>query len=409
MDAEQIRSDAVKNPAEPPQTSRHGITRWVVLAVVVVALCAAGWKLTAGGTKTQNSSMFPAASSETRVKISQARKGSIDVYLDSLGTVTPERTVSVFSQVTGRVVKVYYREGQMVSVGQPLVDIDPAPFQAQLLQVQGQLERDQALLAQAKIDLTRYQEALKRNAIAKQTVDDQEQLVHQYEGTVKSDQGSVDYDRVQLGYCHITASVAGRLGLRQVDVGNVVAANSSSTLVVITQLNPITVVFTVPQDSVPSVQKELARGRTLKVDAFDRMQKNVLVSGKLLTMDNEIDTTTGTVKFRAEFNNADGKLFPNQFVNTRLWVNTLDNVVLAPTAAIQYNSQQAYVWILDAKNTVHVRNIQAGDSNAKETQVSGVNAGESIVTSNIDRLQEGATVAVSKPGEDSMFGGGGPR
>jgi membrane fusion protein, multidrug efflux system len=411
MDAEQIQSNAAKSPSEPPQAGRHGIARWVVLAVVVIALCAAGWKLTAGGTKAAKSSgMFPVASAGTSVNVSQARKGSIDVYLDSLGTVTPERTVSVFSQVSGRVVKVYYREGQMVSVGQSLVDIDPSPFHAQLLQAEGQLERDQALLAQARINLTRYQEALKRNAIAKQTVDDQEQLVHQYEGTVKSDQGTVEYNRVQLGYCHITSPISGRLGLRLVDVGNVVSASSASTLVVITQLNPITVVFTVPQDSVPSVQKELSRGRTLKVDAFDRMQKNVIVTGKLLTMDNEIDTSTGTVKFRAEFNNGDGKLFPNQFVNARLWVNTLNNVVLAPTAAIQYNSQQAFVWILDAKNTVHVRNIQTGDSNAKETQVSGVNVGESIVTSNIDRLQEGAAVSVAKPGEGTtMFGGRGPR
>jgi membrane fusion protein, multidrug efflux system len=406
MDSEQIHSDAVKYPVEPPKNSRPGIVRWLLMVIVVIALAFVGWKLTAGGTKKNTSATKP---SGTSVTVSQARKGSIDVYMDSLGTVTPERTVSVFSQISGRVVKVYYREGQMVKEGQSLVDIDSSPYLAQLTQAEGQLERDQALLAQARSNLTRYQEALKRNAIAKQTVDDQEQLVKQYEGTVKSDQGSVEYDKVQLGYCHIKAPISGRLGLRLVDVGNVVSASSSSTLVVITQLNPITVVFNVPQDSLPNVQKELRKGRSLRVDAYDRMQKNVLASGKLLTMDNEIDTTTGTVKFRAEFNNVTDTLFPNQFVNARLWVNTLSDVILVPTASIQYNSQQAYVWVIDSKNVAHVRNIQTGDSNAKETQVTGVNVGEQIATSNIDRLQEGGSVLVSKFGDSMMMGGRGPR
>jgi multidrug efflux system membrane fusion protein len=335
-----------------------------------------------------------------------ARKGSLDVYLDSLGTVTPERTASVYSQVSGRVSKVYYREGQTVTEGQPLVDIDSRPYEAQVLEAQGQLEHDQAVLAQAHIDLNHYQDALKRNAIAKQTVEDEEQTVHQYEGTIKSDQGTLAYDRVQLSYCHITAPISGRLGLRLVDPGSLVAASSSSTLVVITQQNPTTVVFTVAQDSVPMVQKELSKQRTLRVDAYDRMQKNVLATGKLLTLDNEIDTTTGTVKFRAEFNNPAGVLFPNQFVNARLWVKTLNDAMLAPTSAIQYNGQQAFLWIVQADGTVHVRKVQVGVSDEKESEVSGISAGEAIVTSNFDRLQEGGKVLTGPPDASAM---GGPR
>jgi multidrug efflux system membrane fusion protein len=409
MDAEKIHSDTARNPGETPRAQRHTLVRWFLLVFALLVLGAAGWKLMAKSTNPQNAGPFGPGmmmSSGTRVNTAAARKGSIEVYLDSLGTVTPERTVAVYSQVGGRVMKVYYREGEMVTEGQPLVDIDPRPYEAQLHKDQGQLEHDQAVLAQARIDLTHYQDALKRNAIAKQTVDDQEQQVHQYEGTVKSDQGTVEYDGVQLGYCHITAPTSGRLGLRLVDTGSVVSPSSASTLVVIAQLNPMTVVFTVPQDSVPMVQAELSHGRTLRVDAYDRLQKTVLATGKLLTLDNEMDTTTGTVKLRAEFNNAGGALFPNQFVTTRLWVKTLSDVVLAPTAAIQYNSQQAFVWVLDANSAVHVRNVQTGDSNAQETQINGVSAGETIVTSNIDRLQEGATVAVAKPGEIQTMGGG---
>lgn len=403
MDAEQRNTQAAENQEEPPR-KRSSIARWLLLALVLIVLGAASWKLLHGTSPAGPGAgmMMP----PTHVSTAAAHKGSIDVFVDSLGTVTPERTVSVFSQVSGRIAKVYFREGQTVAQGQPLVDIDPRPYQAQLMQAQGQLDHDQAVLAQARIDLNHYQDALKRNAIDKKTVDDQEQIVHQYEGTVKSDQGTIAYDRVQLSYCHIAAPIAGRLGLRLVDTGNVVSASSSNTLVVITQQNPTTVVFTVAQDEVPVVQQELGKGRILRVDAYDRMQKNVLATGKLLTLDNAIDTTTGTVKFRAEFNNTSGALFPNQFVNTRLWVKTMNDATLAPTSAIQYNAQQAFVWILQADGTVHVRNIQIGISNDQETAVSGISVGEKIVTSNIDRLSEGAKVLTGQPSEAEM---GGPR
>jgi multidrug efflux system membrane fusion protein len=395
-------SKATENPEKPPRKQRRPIVRWLLLALAVTVLSVAGWKLVHGG-KSKAPMMMPPG---TQVSTTAARKGSLDVYLDSLGTVTAERTVSVYSQVSGRVSKVYYREGQTVKEGQPLVDIDSRPYEAQVLEAQGQLEHDQAELAQAHIDLNHYQDALKRNAIAKQTVEDEEQTVHQYEGTVKGDEGTLAYDRVELSYCHITAPISGRLGLRLVDPGNVVAASSSSTLVVITQENPTTVVFPVAQDHVPMVQKELSKRRTLRVDAYDRMQKNVLATGKLLSLDNEVDTTTGTVKFRAEFNNTAGVLFPNQFVNARLWVKTLNDALLAPTAAIQYNGQQPFLWIVQADGTVHVRKVQIGVSDDKESEVSGVSAGEAIVTNNFDRLQEGGKVMTGQPGAGAM---GGPR
>jgi multidrug efflux system membrane fusion protein len=403
MDAEQMEPKATENPDMPSPTPQHPIARWVLLAIALGVLCIAGWKM--AHNKPQGPPMGMMPPQGTHVTTAAARKGSINVFLDSLGTVTPEHTVSVYSQVSGRIASVHYREGQLVTKGQPLVEIDSRPYEAQLLQAQGQLERDQAQLAQARADLNHYQDALKRNAIARQTVEDQEHAVHQYEGTVKGDQGTIAYDRVELSYCHITAPISGRLGLRLVDPGNLVSASSSSTLVVIAQENPTTVVFTVAQDSVPMVQQELRKGRTLRVDAYDRLQKNVITTGKLLTLDNQIDTSTGTVKFRAQFNNASGMLFPNQFVNTRLWVKTQNDVILVPTAAIQYNAQQAFVWVLQSDGSVHVRNIQIGDTNEKETQVSGIAAGEVIVTSNFDRLQEGGKVMAAKPGESDMEGG----
>ena len=392
MDAEQTGSKATENPEKPPRTQRRSIARWVLLALALTVLSVAGWKLVRGGKPKGPGMMMPLG---TQVSTTAARKGSLDVYLDSLGTVTPVRTASVYSQVSGRVAKVYYQEGQTVTEGQPLVDIDPRPYEAQVLEAQGQLEHDQAALAQAHIDLNHYQDALKRNAIAKQTVEDEEQTVHQYEGTVKGDQGTLAYDRVQLGYCHITAPISGRLGLRLVDPGSLVAASSSSTLVVITQQNPTTVVFTVAQDDVPMVQKELSKKRTLRVDAYDRMQKNVLATGKLLTLDNEI-----------EFNNPAGVLFPNQFVNARLWVKTLNDAMLAPTSAIQYNGQQAFLWIVQADGTAHVRKVQIGVSDEKESEVSGLSAGEAIITNNFDRLQEGGKVLTGPPNASAM---GGPR
>jgi multidrug efflux system membrane fusion protein len=326
-----------------------------------------------------------------------ATKGDIGVYLDAIGTVTPVYTASITSQVTGLIVAVHYKEGQRVAQGDPLVDIDPRPFRATLLQAQGALERDENLLAQAEMDAERYRIAWGRRAIAKQILDDQEKLVLQDRGTVKNDQGAVDFDQVQLDFCHITAPIAGRVGLRLVDPGNVVQSAGTVTLAVITQLEPITVVFTIPEDSIAQVQAGRRKNASLTVDAYDRTALTKIASGKLLTLDNQIDTTTGTVKGRALFDNEDDALFPNQFVNTRLLVNTVQGVTLLPSSAIQQNGQASFAYVIQ-NNVVQMRSVKPGVTEGGVTQVDGVNPGEVVATSSFDKLQDKAAVnVVNKP------------
>ncbi len=323
-----------------------------------------------------------------------AQKGNIGVYLDAIGTVTPVYTDSITSQVNGLVVAVHYTEGQRVSKGDPLVDIDSRPYRAMLLQAQGTLERDQNLLAQAQMDLERYRAAWARNAIAKQTLDDQEKLVLQYEGTVKNDQGTVQFDQIQVDYCHITAPIAGRVGLRLVDPGNVVQSGGNVTLAVITQFEPITVIFTIPEDSLGQVEARLNAKAKLPVDAFDRTAQTKIASGALLTLDNQIDTTTGTVKGRALFANTNDALFPNQFVNTRLLVNTLEGVTLIPSSAIQQNGQASFVYLIQ-NNFAHMRSVTPGVTNGGVTQVEGINPGDVVANSSFDKLQDKAAVVIS--------------
>jgi multidrug efflux system membrane fusion protein len=333
-----------------------------------------------------------------------AQKGNIGVYLDAIGTVTPVYTDSITSQVNGLVVAVHYTEGQRVSKDDPLVDIDPRPYRAMLLQAQGTLERDQNLLAQAQMDLERYRAAWARNAIAKQTLDDQEKLVLQYEGTVKNDQGTVQFDQIQVDYCHITAPIAGRVGLRLVDPGNVVQSGGNVTLALITQLEPITVIFTIAEDSLGQVETRLNAKAKLPVDAFDRTAQTKIASGALLTLDNQIDTTTGTVKGRALFANTNDALFPNQFVNTRLLVNTLEGVTLIPSSAIQQNGQASFVYLLQ-NNFAHMRSVTPGVTNGGVTQVEGINPGDVVANSSFDKLQDKAAVVISnKPVTASTSG-----
>jgi len=329
------------------------------------------------------------------VNIAKATPGTMDIYLDALGTVTPQNTINVYSMVSGRVLSVNYREGQMVEKGQLLAEIDPQPYQAQLKQAMGTLQRDQALLEQAHVDLKRYQDALKENALAQQTVFDEEQTVKQYEGTAEVDQGVVDYDKVQLSYCRITAPFSGRIGLRLIDSGNTVFSGSSSTIAVITQLNPITVVFSIPEDRVPQVQSRVAHGETLKVELYDRAQAKKLSTGTLLTLDNAVDTTTGTVKLRALFDNSTAALFPNQFVNARLRVDTLQNAILIPTVSIQYNGQQAFVYRVSGNNVASLQKITVVNSEQGQSAVQGLNPGDSVITSNFDRVEDGAPVAIA--------------
>jgi multidrug efflux system membrane fusion protein len=324
----------------------------------------------------------------------KAYKGDISVYLDAIGTVTPVYTDFITSQVNGLVVAVHYTEGQRVRQGDPLIDIDPRPYLATLLQAQGALERDENLLAQAQMDLERYRAAWARNAIAKQILDDQEKLVLQYRGTVKNDQGTVQFNQVQVDYCHITAPIAGQVGLRLVDPGNVVQSTGTVTLAVITQLEPITVIFTIPEDSLDQVKDGLRRKAKLTIDAFDRTAQKKIASGELLTLDNQIDTTTGTVRGRALFDNRNDALFPNQFVNTRLKVNTLRGVTLVPASAVQQNGQASFVYVIQ-NNVAHRRAIKRGVTEGGVTQVEGIKPGDVVATSSFDKLQDNARVVFS--------------
>jgi multidrug efflux system membrane fusion protein len=327
--------------------------------------------------------------------VATATKGSIGIYLDAIGTVTPVYTASILAQASGVLTAVHYSEGQFVQKGDALIDIDPRPYQAQLLQAEGALERDTNVLSQAQMDLDRYRTAWAGNGINKQLLDDQEKIVLQDQGTVKNDQGTVDYDQVQLGYCHITAPIAGKVGLRLVDPGNVVQANGTTVLVVITQVQPTTVIFTMAEDSLAQVQARMRKQHTLPVEAWDRAQTTKIASGKLFTIDNQIDTTTGTVKLRALFDNKNGVLFPNQFVNVRLLVNTLDGVTLVPTEAVQHNGQVAFLYVV-TKGVASVRNITTGVSDGGKTAVQGINPGEVVATSSFEKLQSGSKVTVVK-------------
>ena len=302
-----------------------------------------------------------------------ATEGNIGVYIDAIGTVTPVYTASIYSQVTGVLNKVHYDEGQLVKMGDALTEIDSRQYEASLAQAMGALERDQNVLKQAEMDLKRYQEAWSRNAVAKQVLDDQEKLVLQDRGTVKNDQGTVDYDKLQVEYCHITSPITGRVGLRLVDPGNLVMAGASggsnaNPLVVITQLQPITVIFSIPEDNLAQVQVQLRKNAKLAVDVNDRTAQNSLGKGELIALDNQIDTTTGTVKVRASFPNEDFALFPNQFVNARLLVETLQNVTLLPSASIQQNGQTSFVYVIK-DHIAHIRNIKTGVTEGGMTQV----------------------------------------
>jgi len=347
------------------------------------------------------------------VTTATAHSGSIGIYQEAIGTVTPLYTDSITAQVTGVITAVHYREGQFVKKGDPLIDIDARPYEAQVVQAQGALERDQNVLAEAQMDLERYKQAWAKNAIPRQTLEDQEKLVLQDQGTVKNDQGTLDYDKVQVAYCHITSPISGRVGLRLVDPGNLVTENSTTTLVVVAQLQPTTVVFTLAEDSLPSVMQQTKKGKALKVDAYDRSQAGHLATGKLSSIDNQIDTTTGTVKLRAQFDNKDSTLFPNQFVNTRLLVNTLDNQVLVPASAIQHNGNKDFVYlILNAKTGQPVtspnecstpqsckasqQTVKSGITDNGETAVQNLSAGAVVANSSFEKLQASSEISISK-------------
>jgi multidrug efflux system membrane fusion protein len=367
----------------------------VVWIIVLLLFAAAFYFVLRKKDNTQNAAGMRRGFGPVTLTVATANKGSIGVYLEAIGTVTPVYTASIAAQATGVVTAVHYREGQLVRKGDPLIDIDPRQYQAQVAQAEGALERDTNVLAQAKMDLERYRAAWARNAIPKQTLDDQEKLVLQDQGTVKNDQGTLQYNQVQLSYCHIVAPISGRVGLRLIDPGNLIQGTGGTTLVVITQVDPTTVIFTIPEDHLGEVQAQMRHGASLPVEALDRAQQTKLASGKLLTLDNQIDTTTGTVKLRALFNNKNGALFPNQFVNTRLLVRTVDGVILVPTNAIQHNGQIAYVYAIES-GTVKVRNVKTGVSDEGMTAVEGIDPGTVVATSSFEKLQDGVKANISK-------------
>jgi multidrug efflux system membrane fusion protein len=385
-----IRRRGKWNPDSMPMTANQRrwlrrLTALTVFVVVAVFLSHAFQK----NVKSANPPAPPAIPVVTAV----ARTGNQPIYLIGLGTVTPFATVEVRSRVDGQIMTMPFREGQLVSQGDLVAQIDPRPFDVQLLQAQGQQERDQALLANARVDLERYRILYSQDSIPKQTYDTQASLVRQYEAAVKADEGPVENARLQLVYAHITAQVTGRIGLRQIDPGNIIHATDTNGLAVITQLQPISVIFNIAEDSVPRVAKKLREGRSLQVQAFDRDFKKQIAGGTLLTIDNQVDVNTGTVRFRATFPNTDNALFPSQFVNARLLVDVNRGVVVVPAAAVQRGPQSAFVFVVKPDRTVDTRNVVVGpivDDVAEIDQ--GLAANETVVTAGVDKLQAGMRV-----------------
>jgi multidrug efflux system membrane fusion protein len=326
----------------------------------------------------------------------QATKGDIGVYFTGLGAVTPVYTVTIQSQIAGYLMQVLYKEGQIVQKGDPLVEIDPRPYQVMMENAQAGLLRDQANLDNAQVDLKRYQTLVPLRAVPEQQLATQEALVKSDEGIVKTDQAQIDTAKLDLVYCHITAPITGRVGLRLVDPGNYETPGQATGLVVITQIQPITVVFTLPEDQLPAIVKQMRAGARLTVEAYDRGMTKI-AQGWLETIDNQIDPTTGTVKLRANFDNRDGALFPNEFINAKLLVQEKRGVTLIPTAAVQRNSQRTYVFFVKPDSTVTVRTITIGTTEGDDSEVtSGLKPGDEVVMTGVDRLQEGTKVRFQK-------------
>jgi multidrug efflux system membrane fusion protein len=379
-------------------------SRWVYAAIIVLlALGAFLWyrrdhnsaaAQKAAGTKGGKGG----AAAAIPVVAAQAQTGNIGVYVTGLGAITPIYTVTVKSRVDGQLMNVHFKEGDLVNQGDPLIEIDPRPYEAAVQQAQGALVRDTALLANARVDLLRYTTLVAQDAVPEQTLATQRALVAQYEGTVTNDKGVLDAAKVNVVYCHIASPITGVVGLRLVDPGNIVHASDTNGMIVITQIQPISVIFTVGEDQLPPILQKMRAGQTLPVDAWDREQKNKIASGTLSTIDNLIDQTTGTLKLRATFDNQNRTLFPNQFVNARLLQQEKTGVTLLASAAIQRNTNDTYVYLIQPNNTVTVRNIRIGTTEGDQSEItSGLSPGDKVVMTGVDKLQEGSKVSPSIP------------
>ena len=371
-----------------------------IAAAAVVAVVAIVWVVRAASSapaKTRGAGLgLPVVAAD-------ASKGEVKVTYDALGAVTPLATITVKSQVNGQLMRVGYEEGQIVHKGDFLAEIDPRPFEAALKQAQGALTRDQALLEEARLDQKRYETLVAQDSIAQQQFDTQKALVHQYEGTVKIDEGVVETAKVNLLYTHITAPVTGRVGLRLVDPGNYVQTSDAGGVVLITQIDPISVIFSVPEDNEPQIMARMMSGATLEVAAFDRGGTTLLATGKVTTIDNQIDPGTGTVKLRALFDNKDLKLFPSQFVNARLLIDTMHDAVVVPSSAILRGAPGTYVYVINPDKTVTVRVVTVGPSQGERQSITaGLEPGESVVVDGSDKLREGAKVTL--PGAENAAG-----
>jgi multidrug efflux system membrane fusion protein len=432
MDERTRRTDDELAPNLRPTTPEPGVrsrtyskSQIGIGLVILIGLAVAAYETVHLMRTPQSASSRSQGAGAQSVGAATIAPGNIRVIVNALGTVTPLATVTVQTQIDGQLTDVGFTEGQLVQKGDFLAQIDQRPYEILKSQYEGQLAHDQGLLAQAQMDLKRYQTLAQQNSIARQQAEDQVFIVQQYEGSVKQDQAQVDTETLNIAYCHIVSPVTGRVGLRLVDPGNFVQASSSTGLAVVTQLQPITIIFSIPEDNLPDVVPQLAAGTALQVTAFDRANVKKLATGKISALDNQIDTTTGTVKVRAEFDNSDNALFPNQFVNAQLLIRTLQNVITVPTAAIQLGAPGSsgtsnaadsgnpgstslatpaanagapgyYVYVVNADDTVSVRQITIGPTDGSITAVnSGLATGERVVVDGTDRLRDGLHVSVS--------------